>query len=155
MPRQDHSQVTDEQRETFLAALADGLSIVDAAKESGRDRRTWYRLKERDPEFATSWTVAYDEGTDLLEAEAQRRAVEGVDDFKMAVDLMVPVRRYSDTLLIFLLKARRPHKFRDNVKHEVTGQGGGPVQVEHRGVSLDDIVAVAREAGIRLDHQDG
>jgi len=37
------------------------------------------------------------------------------------------VRRYSDTLLIFLLKARRPGKYGDKVTAEHTGPGGGPV----------------------------
>jgi hypothetical protein len=37
------------------------------------------------------------------------------------------VRRYSDTLLILLLKARRPGKYGDKVTAEHTGPGGGPI----------------------------
>ena len=35
------------------------------------------------------------------------------------------VKRYSDTLLMFLLKGRRPEKFKD--RHELTGKDGEPV----------------------------
>jgi hypothetical protein len=36
----------------------------------------------------------------------------------------------SDNLLMFTLKARRPDKFRDNSRVEMTGAGGGPVKLE-------------------------
>ena len=40
------------------------------------------------------------------------------------------IRKYSDTLMIFLLKGMNPRKFRDNATIEHTGPGGGPVSVE-------------------------
>jgi len=144
------SATTARQKQAFLDALADGKTVIDAAKTAGRGRATFYRLKDEDPDFAKLWAVAYEEGTDRLEAEAERRAVDGVEDFRVAGKEIIPVRKYSDTLLIFLLKARRPEKFRDNVKVEHTGDGGGPIEIEHRGVKLSDIVRVAREAGVEL-----
>ena len=51
------------------------------------------------------------------------------------------VRKYSDTLLIFMLKARRPEKYRERANVELTGQGGGPVE-------LDDRSAAARIAAL-------
>ena len=53
---------------------------------------------------------------DSLEVEARRRAFAG-----------------SDTLLIFMLKAARPAKFRDNVHHEHDGK-----------VTLEQLVAASR-----------
>ncbi len=38
------------------------------------------------------------------------------------------VRRYSDTLLIFLLKGHRPERFHEQVRH--TGEQGGPIEVK-------------------------
>jgi hypothetical protein len=55
---------------------------------------------------------ALDTGTDLLEDEVLRRALE-----------------YSDTLLIFLLKARRPAKYRERTIAEHGGAGRGPIVV--------------------------
>jgi hypothetical protein len=50
-------------------------------------------------------------GTDLLEDEALRRAEDGVAEPRFYEGrLCGHVQKYSDTLLIFLLKARRPQK---------------------------------------------
>jgi hypothetical protein len=64
---------------------------------------------------------AIDEGTDVLEDEVFRRAREGVEKpvFYEGVECGT-VRVYSDTLAIFLLKGRRPDKFKER-----TEQSGG------------------------------
>lgn len=100
-----------EKREAFLTAIADGQTVTQAAELVDVPRRTVYNWKRDDPVFAASWEECYDVGTDYLERVAQERAVNG-----------------SDLLLIFLLKGRRPGKYRDNVRHEVTGAGGGPIE---------------------------
>jgi hypothetical protein len=56
-----------------------------------------YRHREGDDAFAAAWAQVEDDVSDDLEEEAVRRAKDG-----------------SDTLLIFLLKARRPEKYREN-----------------------------------------
>lgn len=62
-------------------------------------------------------------GVVSLEAEARRRAMDGVDEpVYHKGEVVGHVRKYSDTLLIFLLKAHRPHKYRDNYKIEHGGQ---------------------------------
>lgn len=150
MARQDHSPITGEQIDEFLNGLAQGSS-VQAAAGSDAFRRRLYRLRKGDAEFARRWKEAYDEGTDALVHEARRRAVEGVEDFKVIgsgeFQREIKFRRYSDTLLMFLIKQRDP-TFRENARLEVTGTGGGPVQVEHRGVKLADVISVARAAGV-------
>ena len=40
------------------------------------------------------------------------------------------VRKYSDTLLIFLLKGQRPEKYRDRPSHAVGAPDDGPVTFE-------------------------
>lgn len=124
---------SDERKATFLQALIDGDCVIDAARKAGCDRHTFYARRRTEPDFAAAWDDAYERGTDRLEREAERRAIEGVDDFKVGPGgELVPIRKYSDVLLIFLLKARRPGKFRDNVTVQHTGHDGGPVVVEHR-----------------------
>ncbi len=39
------------------------------------------------------------------------------------------IKRYSDALLMFLLKAHAPGKYRENVSMKLAGTGGGPIQV--------------------------
>lgn len=69
-----------------------------------------------------------EEAADVLEAEAWRRAVKGVDKPMTVATMREVVKEYSDTLLIFLLKGSKPTKFRDNsfVEHQ------GHVEVNHK-----------------------
>ena len=111
-----------EQRARFLEALASGLSVTGAAAEAGVHRCTPYGWREADPEFAKAWDIARDAGTDRLEDEAWRRAYSGTDrPVFQAGALVGKTRDYSDLLLIFLLKGRRPDVYRDNAKLEVSG----------------------------------
>ena len=67
----------------------------------------------------------------MLEAEARRRAAIGVDEPVFYKGKVVGhIRKYSDNLLMFLLKAHWPEKFRDNYGVEHSGPSGGPVKVE-------------------------
>ena len=117
---------TPKKREKFLVALRDGQSISDACKASNVARRTAYNWRDSDKDFAAEWDDALDEGSDLLEDEAKRRAVDGVDEpvFYQGQEV-ARVKKYSDTLLMFLLKGRRPEKFKD--RHELMGKDGSPV----------------------------
>ena len=71
--------------------------------------------------------AADETATQVLEGEAFRRAYEGVEDFKLDRDGMRHFfRRYSDTCLIFLLKARRPDRYRERFDHRHAGAVGAP-----------------------------
>lgn len=143
MARQDHTPVTDEQKQQFLDELAGGASIIDAAGNESL-RRKLYRLKEADAAFAAEWALAYKEGTDALTREARRRAVEGVAEPRMIGHgdsaQLITVKRYSDPLLMFLIKQRDP-SYRDRVQVEGSADAP-PVQVEVKH-SVDDLAAVA------------
>ncbi len=64
-------------------------------------------------------------GADLLEDEAVRRAKDGVEEpVYQGGKLVGHVQKYSDTLLIFLLKGAKPEKFRERSQHEFSGEDG-------------------------------
>jgi hypothetical protein len=112
----------------FLAALAGGATINSAVISVGYARPTVYRWRAADVEFAAAWDDAVEAGTDILEDEALRRAKDGFDEPRFYEGQVCGyVRRYSDTLLMFLLKARRPGKYGDKVTAEHRGPGGGPI----------------------------
>jgi hypothetical protein len=71
--------------------------------------------------FAAAFRDASIRATEVLEAEAWRRAKEGVAEpvFQGGKQVGV-VQRYSDQLLMFMLRARAPEKYRDNVTVTVT-----------------------------------
>jgi hypothetical protein len=116
----NHSNRTPKRDERFLRALTEGQTVSVAAKLAGYVRRTVYDWKRDDPEFTSRWQDAVDEAVDRLEAEADRRGVEGTlrPVFWKGVEVG-HVREFSDTLLIFRLKALRPDKYRERVVEPV------------------------------------
>lgn len=101
-------------RKAFLSALARTGCVLYAARAAKADRTAVYRLRESDIEFARAWEQALEAATDLLEAEAVRRAVTGVKKpVYQGGERVGFVQEYSDTLLIFLLKGAKPEKYRE------------------------------------------
>ncbi len=120
-------------RDVFLAELAARGNVTDAAEAAGIGRATAYQWRD-DPEFAAAWADAIERAADRLEAEAWRRAVEGVQEpiigrVERDRDGIVTddagnalyIRKYSDTLMTLLLKAHKPDKYRESVSHEHRG----------------------------------
>lgn len=94
-------------------------NVTLAADACGVARATVYNHRSSDPAFARAWDEALDEATDALEAEARRRALEGfeVPVFYKGEECGI-IRKYSDGLLMLLLKAYRPGRFKDKPKSE-------------------------------------
>ena len=83
-------------------------------------RREVNVLRDSSPDFAMAFQEAMDEAADMLEAEAWRRALEGVAEPVMkggkpvcdpSTGETIMVRRYSDALLMLLLRGSKPGKF--------------------------------------------
>lgn len=110
----------------FLDAFTQTGIVLAAAEASGVPRRTVYRWLEHDEAFALEFRQAEEESTQRLEREAWRRAAEGVEKFSASGR---PYTDYSDTLLIFLLKARRPERYRDRYEVRHAGSSDEPVRV--------------------------
>ena len=83
-------------------------------------RRTHYDWLETDEGYTARFKEAEEGVTEALEAEARRRAQVGVEEpVHFQGKRIDTIRRYSDTLLIFLLKARRPDTYRERFDHQV------------------------------------
>lgn len=159
----------------FLVALSETGVMARSARIAGVKYSEVMTLRQRDADFAAACDEAMEIAGDTLEAEARRRAVEGVNEpvvyqgqltplwernadgttvmeaYEIApasigdggdevpavlgtrpkqlvingVPQFLSVRKYSDTLLQFLLKGRRRAVFGD--KQEITGAGGSPL----------------------------
>jgi hypothetical protein len=97
---------------TFLENLRKSGNVSFAAREAGQPRNFVYSHRRRDVDFCADWEDALEEAADRLELEALRRAVEGTSEARFfGGDMVGSVQRYSDNLLMFLLKARRPWQF--------------------------------------------
>lgn len=106
-------RAAERAKRQFLQTLEETISVAQACRVAGIDRMTATHWRELDAEFAEAWQAALDAALDDLEHTAQQRAHNG-----------------SDLLLMFLLKANRPAKYRESVKHELTGDQGGPINVQ-------------------------
>lgn len=130
-PRPGSREAADKARHTaqdkFLDAYIRDATVTAAALAAKVGRRTHYDWLERDTRYAARFGQAEEAATDALEREARRRAIDGVEEpvFYQG-DECGRVKKYSDTLLIFLLKGKRPEQFKERFEH--TGKGGGPIQ---------------------------
>ena len=63
----------------FLQALRDTGVVRHACETAKVPYRTAYRHREQEEAFAADWDEALEQAADLMELEARRRAVEGVE----------------------------------------------------------------------------
>ena len=104
-------------------------------------RRNAYDWRDADDQFRADWDDAVESATDRLEAEARRRAFEGVRKYVVSRGMIVQspeggpleIHEYSDTLMVRLLQAHRP-AFRERTDINLSGK-----------VSLVDLVQNARK----------
>jgi hypothetical protein len=112
---------TDRARERFLKSYALCGNVTTAAKAAGVGRSTVYVWQEDEPDFVLAMRQADLQATEVLEQEAWRRAREGIAEpvFQHGKEVGT-IQRYSDQLLMFLLRARAPERYRDRVDVSVT-----------------------------------
>ncbi len=95
----------------------------EAAFASGVSRRTVDNWIKSNKEFAALFEDAREDATEILEAEAHRRAIKGVSEpIYYKGEKVGAVQKFSDTLLIVLLKANAPDKYRENIEEKHTGE---------------------------------
>jgi hypothetical protein len=118
---------TPEKRAKFLRTLAETGSITKAHEAACIGRSLVYEWRDQDETFAIDMAAALEVYKEALEAEADRRAVNGIDRpvFYQGVQVAT-VRDYSDTLLMFRLKKLDPN-YRDRVSAELSAPGGAPL----------------------------
>lgn len=115
-------KLTPEKLTAFCAALAETCNVGKACAAVGISRMTAYTWRKEMPDFAQAWDEAMKAGLLALEDEAHRRAFDGVDEpVFYKGDECGTIRKYSDTLAIFLLKAHNPEKYRETSKVELSG----------------------------------
>lgn len=105
------AHITHRKKRRFLEAYAfEADGVLQAAEIAGCNRRSHYWWRANDEEYRKAFELAEEIRADRLEAEAFRRA-----------------RETSDTMLIFLLKGAKPHKYREH--YEISGPGGNPLKI--------------------------
>ncbi len=101
----------------FLETLRQTCNVTSAARTAGINRVYAYTARARSKTFAAEWHEAIEEGIDMLALEARRRAVHGVEKpICYRGEVVGMTKKYSDILLIFLLKAHCPEMYQDDIK---------------------------------------
>lgn len=154
--------IQPEEWDRFFAKLAERGNVTEACAVSGVSRTIAHEYirgefpDEFDEAARKLWSErlrdAREQAADRLEAEAFRRAVDGVDEpqigrvgkdqdgiLKNQDGTPVVLKRYSDGLLTLLLKANRPDKFKDRTSTEMTGKDGGPIKTETKVIAVPAI----------------
>ena len=137
-PIQEKSSSTGEilgngsaKQAAFLAAYALCGAIGQAAKAANCDRRSHIDWMKNDPNYRDRFAIAQDAANEVLEREARRRAVKGVEKMKFYKGEPIYVidettgrskpyveHEYSDALLTLLLKAHMHDKYAEQKKIE-------------------------------------
>jgi hypothetical protein len=145
-------RLTRTRRKCFLEALSETGNVTAAIQIAGTSRTRVYELRKEDSSFAAAWEEAEEIAVDGLEAEARRRAVEGVQEPLVSAGKLVrdddgepiAIRRYSDNLLLALLRAHRPPRRERSVRFQLpalrsAADAAGAMAAITAGVAAGDI----------------
>lgn len=111
--------IARKRRRAFLAALAKtGGRVMEAALAAGyTDTSALQKFRRENEEFAEEWEHALEAGTDMLVDEVVRRAIDGVHEPQYYKGEVVGYTlKYSDALLMFQIRARRPEQYRETAR---------------------------------------
>lgn len=105
--------MTPQQQIKFLDAVSAGSTVSEAASAAGASSSAFYSLKQRDADFAEAWRLAFEDSTDLLEREARRRALDGVQEPVVYQGQLTPVWEHDAAGQMVLDEEGRPVRARN------------------------------------------
>jgi DNA-directed RNA polymerase specialized sigma24 family protein len=120
----------------FLEIIRATGNVRLAASAAGIDRSTPYRRAQRDPVFARDWAAAEQDAIDALEAEARRRALAS-----------------SDQLLMFLLRAHRPERYRETLDLHVEFRAEAERIAAKVGKPVEEVLALVERRVHEMEHR--
>ena len=107
-----NNKISENDYDTFLKHLAEYGNIKKAAELSNISYSAIFRYRKKNKKFNKEMESALESAAVLLEDEAKRRAIEGIEEpiFYKGQSTGSKIK-YSDKLLITLLKAHYPEKY--------------------------------------------
>ena len=118
LKKRRHDGWSPDKQRAFVEALADSGSVATAAQRVGMSESSAYRLR-RSPgaeAFDRAWSAAIDAASKKLLDAAFERAIVGSEEpvFDREGNRVGRRLRQSDRLLMFLLRAYGPDRFRES-----------------------------------------
>lgn len=107
--------VSEKRRRLVLKYLRQTGKVNESCQRAGYADATYIqRLRNTDPEFSKAFDEAREVALSRFEDELVRRGVDGVErEIFFKGEVCGREMQYSDQLLMFLLKANDPAKYRD------------------------------------------
>lgn len=138
--------LTGDDKAKYVELVSKGVSKGDAAVMLGRHPSTFQKAAGEDAEFKQAVAEAWQRGADPLIEEAERRGREGWEEpvFQKG-ELVGYVRKYSDNLLMFSIKGRRP-EYKENPRVDITSLTA--VRFEDRSAQMAAVWRVLADAGV-------
>ena len=149
------------QQAVFLAQYREHGNLTLASEAARVARSRHYQWLE-DEDYRRLFDEAAEAATDRLLAEARRRALQGVAEPVLYQGMLcyeqtangkrgkqIVLQRYSDNLLMFLIKGAKPEQFRDTWKGEIKHSGAisrGPDLSRLTDEQLADLKRIAQSA---------
>lgn len=117
---------TSVKLQRVIAELAKRGNVSDALRKAKASRAWVYEKRQVDLEFAAAFDEARECGIEVLKDEAHRRAYDGVEEpvFYQGEEV-ARIRKYSDTLLMFLIKQADP-SYREHFQIDHGNASGRP-----------------------------
>ncbi len=112
----------------LLQAYAETCNILEACRRAKVHRSTHYRWLQKYPRYAAAFEKRKLAGAEYLESVAVVRAAKGyLEPVLYQGQVATHVRRFSDGLMMFLLRGMMPEKYGVQ-RQEISGPQGTPVQ---------------------------
>lgn len=129
MSRKRDDRTTNDRKRDFLQCYSDTCNVVRAAAAAGIPRSTHYFWLEKDSKYREAYAKRRIRAGDYLESEAVDRATRGwVEPVFYQGAKCGSVRRYSDGLLMLLLRGAKPELYGN--KTEISGPQGAPIEAK-------------------------
>jgi hypothetical protein len=130
--KQDRTSVMQA---VFLAAFSKTGNIQKSAKIAKISRADHYRWSKEDEAYQVKFDQAQSEAITYLEDIAIQRATEGWKEpvYYKGEDVG-KVRKFSDALLMFMLKGAAPNKYRERIDQNHSGAISQTIEIRTDGV---------------------
>ncbi len=117
--RPRRNSITAERQRAFIAHLAATGIVTQAALHIGASKEALYKLRQWPgaEEFNAAWDAAVDRGVARLEDCALARAIEGEERLVVSAGKLIGTeRRHNESLVMFLLRHRRAHRYGSDIR---------------------------------------
>ena len=137
-----HRATAQKRRQAaFLEAYITCATITHAARIAKISKQTHYDWIAVDKEYQQAFAEAEIAATDALIQEARRGAVQGVEEpIFYKGEVVKTVQKYSDNLLMFLIKGALPEVYRERYEFS-----GGPKPIQFIGYDQEKLKGLSDE----------